>query len=440
MLARVFVLQVLLLAAGRLLAAGPDETSLQYYPTIERVRADVEAERRDDRPGETDGRISGRYLLLAEVLENSWGGAVGNDRFELRAPAGARRLRERYLQASGDRRINRFPVAPQPECDGRTIAEQTAKGICARVNYMAAQSNQRFRIEQVRQVAERYFPARYRDAFVENSPARQMDEYQARQEQEREVQRRKVEADSRHARHEAMMRRLGAGVLLAVLLIPLAILALLIRLARRNRGRNTSLTRIMSVDDLHLFVKAGQAIDVQRHSRTHVTTTTESRYVHPDSWQSRAPSTTTTVRTTDHLSLFVRTDEGSEVQESFVDLPLAVRPGNRVGIVYGGDQWSRSGVAVAVVNLDTRDVAVDTLQARRIASRFPLLRAAFWGVAVAAAGVAVDLATSHFIFTLPALALGFLTAPVLAFAWQWSLWTNVRGKIRHYAQRLAEAH
>lgn len=54
-----------LLVAGQVEAAGPDEASLRYYPTVEQVRKDVEAERRDDRPGEVEGRISGQYLLLA---------------------------------------------------------------------------------------------------------------------------------------------------------------------------------------------------------------------------------------------------------------------------------------------------------------------------------------------------------------------------------------
>ena len=99
--------------------------------------------------------------------------------------------------------------------------------------------------------------------------------------------------------------------------------------------------------------------------------------------------TTTTVSTTHHLALFVRTDDGRELQERFVDLPLAVRSGNRVAIVYGGDTRSRLGVAVAVVNMDTHDVAVDTRQAQGIASRLSLLKAACWGLAVAAAGAAV---------------------------------------------------
>ena len=129
---------VALLVAGQVEAAGPDEGSLRYYPTVEQVRKDVEAERRDDRPGEVDGRISGQYLLLAEVLESSWGGRHGPASFDVQAPEKAKLLRDLYLDASAESGTHRFP-ALQPECSGRTVEEQNAKGICARVSYMTAQ-------------------------------------------------------------------------------------------------------------------------------------------------------------------------------------------------------------------------------------------------------------------------------------------------------------
>jgi hypothetical protein len=425
----------LLLVAGQVRAAGPDEASLQYYPTVEQVRRDVEAERRDGRPGEVEGRISGQYLLLAEVLESSWGGQHGPASFDVQAPEKARRLRDQYLNASAESRTHRFP-ALQPECSGRTVDEQEAQGICARVNYMAAQGNQRFRPEEVLRVAQRYFPSQYRDAFVRHSPARELDEYASRLEQERQARQRKADLENSHARHEAMRRRVLAGAVLAMLSVPMAALALLMRRARRQRARATSLTRIISADDLYLFSRSGNAVDVQRHSKTHVTTTTETPYVQPDSWQSRAPTTTTTITTTDHLTLFIKGDHGSEWQESFVDLGVSVRPGNRVTVVYGGDRGSRMGVAVAVVNMDTREVAVDEVQARRIASRFSVLRATFWGLMVAALGAATDTALGAFAFTLAASALGFVAAVTLAFAWQWSLWANIRARIRIYADGL----
>ena len=121
-------LLLLLLVSGQVRAAGPDEASLQYYPTVERVRKDVEAERRDGRPGEVEGRISGQYLLLAEVLESSWGGRHGPASFDVQAPEKAKRLRDQYLDASAESRNHRFP-ALQSECSGRTVEEQEAKGI-----------------------------------------------------------------------------------------------------------------------------------------------------------------------------------------------------------------------------------------------------------------------------------------------------------------------
>nr|WP_298123633.1 substrate binding domain-containing protein [uncultured Pseudoxanthomonas sp.] len=71
------------------------------------------------------------------------------------------------------------------------------------------------------------------------------------------------------------------------------------------------------------------------------------------------------------------------------------------------------------------------------ASRFSLLRAAFWGLAVAAAGTAVDLAFGMFVFALPALALGGAVAILLAYAWQRSLWANIRGQIPSGLLRVA---
>ena len=427
-----------LLAVGQAWAAGPDEASLRYYPAAGQVRADVEAAYRDSPPGEIDGRTAGRYLLLAGVLEASWGGKYGPKSFEHRAPARARELRDRYLQAYAAVRGGHWPAA-QPECVGRTIDEQVAKRICARVNFMEAESRQQHDFAEVRQVAERYFPAKYQEDFVAHSSAKSLADAKARAVQQREAQQRAADARLAVVREEAMTRRLVAGGILFLLLVPLTILVLLIAGARRRRT-TTTLTRIASIDDLHLFATTGRVIDVQRHTRTHVTTTSDNGYVHPDSYQSRAPSTTTTVSTTDHLALFVRTDDGRELQERFVDLPIAIRSGNRVAIVYGGDTRSGLGVAVAVVNMDTHDVAVDTRQAQGIASRLSLLKAACGGLAVAAAGAAVDLAAGIFVFTLPGLAFGFMVAMLLAFAWQRSLWANIRGQIQAYAQRLSATH
>lgn len=96
---RMIILLVLSLVAGQGLAAALDEGGLQYFPNVERVRADVASAHRGSRPEEIDGRTAGQYLLLAEMLEESWGGKYGPSGFEQRAPAGARRLREQYLQA-----------------------------------------------------------------------------------------------------------------------------------------------------------------------------------------------------------------------------------------------------------------------------------------------------------------------------------------------------
>ena len=139
------------------------------------------------------------------------------------------------------------------------------------------------------------------------------------------------------------------------------------------------------------------------------------------------------------MILFIKDYDGDEWQESFVDLRVAVRPGNRVTLGYGGDRWSRMGVAVAVVNMDTHEVAVDALQARRIASRYSLLKATYWGLGMAALGAAADMALGMFAFTPAGLALGFVAALTLALAWQWTLWGNIRGKIQVYGQELVAA-
>ncbi len=429
---RMSVAVILLMAISQVWAAGPDAESLQYYPDVRQVRADVESTYRDGRPGEVDGRIAGQYLLLAEVLEGSWGGELGAIGFERRAPAEAKRLRTQYLKAYASAQES-LPEL-QPECSGLTLAEQAAKRICVRANFMEVRSSQESDIAQVRQVAERYFPPQYRDAFVAHSFAAKLGEERSAQEAQRQQNNARLE----YQREEAMFRRIAAGILLAVLSVPLAILALLMGRARRSWGRNTgSFNRIASVEDMHLFDIVGQVVDVQRHAKTHVTTTTTGGgYVHQDSWHAQPVSTTTTIRSTDHLALFVRTDEGRELRESFVDLGIGVRTGNRVRIVYAGDRWSRSGVAVAVANLDTGDVAIERGQAGRIASPYCLLRAAFWGVMVAMAGTFVDMMTGVFVFTLPGLGLGAVAAVALALAWQASLRAGINGQTAHYAAAL----
>lgn len=432
------VVVLLLVAISKAWAASPDETSLRYYPEPRQVRADVESTYRNAPPGEVDGRIAGQYLLLAEVLEASWAGQLAAEGgFQQRAPAAAKRLREQYLQAYATARETTWPAA-QPECSGLTVTEQVAKGTCAMANFMEAQGRQRDDVEQVRQVAQRYFPPQYHDAFVAYSPAKSAQDYAASLDEERETQRQQEQARRKEQREEAMFRRIAAGIVLIVLLVPLTILALLMRRARRNRGRNTgSFNRIDNVEDLHLFDIAGQVLDAQRHTRTHVTTTTTGGgYVHHDSWHTQPVSTTTTTRSTDHLALFVRTDDGRELRESFVDLGVGVRTGNRVGIVYAGDRWSRSGLAMAVANLDTGDVAIQRGQAGRIASRYSFLRAAFWGVMVAMAGALVDMVTGVLVFTAPSLGLGAVVVVALALAWQASLRAGINGKIAVYAATL----
>jgi hypothetical protein len=431
-LPQMLVAVLLLVANSNTRAAGPDEASLRYYPDAGRVSADVKSTYRDVRPGEADGRIAGQYLLLAQVLEGSWGGQLGAIGFERHAPPEAKRLRAQYLQAYVT--VQGSLPALQPDCSGLTVAEQVAKGICARANFMEARSRQESDDEQVRQVAERYFPPQYQEAFVAHSGAAKWEEEQDAQEAQRQQNNARLESQ----REDAMLRRIAAGILLAVLSVLLAILALLMRRARRNRGRNTgSFNRIAGVEDIHLFDIDGLVIDVQRHTKTHITTTTTGGgYIHHDSWHTQPVSTTTTSRSTDHLALFVRTDEGRELQESFVDMGIGVRTGSRVSIVYAGDRWSRSGLAVAVANLDTGDVAIERGQAGRIASRYGFLKAAFWGVVVAMAGAFVDMLTGVFLFILPALALGGVSAVALAVALQVSLRARIAGQIAHYATTL----
>lgn len=146
--------------------------------------------------------------------------------------------------------------------------------------YMAAQGNQCFQPEEVCGWPSAIFRRSTRDAFVRHSPARELDEYASRLEQERQARQRKADLENSHARQEAMQRRVLAGAVLAMLSAPMAALTLLMRRARRRRARATSLSRLISADDLYLFSISGKAVDVQRHSRTHVTTTTETPYVH----------------------------------------------------------------------------------------------------------------------------------------------------------------
>ena len=201
-------LALLLLLAPALSAMAQSESVLRdrqylrYYPTPEKVRADVVATAGDARPGVVDGRIAGRLDGLATILKETWGGDFGKpgDRgkssYHDTAPAEVKRLHDLYLQEYLAVLRDKTPP-PQDECSGHSWEEQKSMGSCARLNFYDAQSKASNRPEEI---AGLYFPEPYRSDvvayFAEQSRAYEAQRAAERQKQEQSAAREKADRNA----------------------------------------------------------------------------------------------------------------------------------------------------------------------------------------------------------------------------------------------------
>lgn len=118
----------------------------------------------------------------------------------------------------------------------------------------------------------------------------------------------------------------------------------------------SEIAKITSLDQLHIFEKSGTIAALQHwvETNTTVTTTGGSGTVVNGNGNISGPSTTTHTSSTEMVRMFVREDGGTEFDVSLPDLGFGVREGHRVSFIYAGDQASRRGYPVAVVNHTTR--------------------------------------------------------------------------------------
>jgi hypothetical protein len=89
-------------------------------------------------------------------------------------------------------------------------------------------------------------------------------------------------------------------------------------------------------------------------TNTTVTTTGGSGTVVNGNGNISGPSTTTHTSSTEMVRMFVREDSGTEFDVSLPDLGFGVREGHRVSFIYAGNQASRRGYPMAVINHTTR--------------------------------------------------------------------------------------
>lgn len=207
------------LAAALLLLAGMasaqsvrDADHLRHYPSPERVRADIIADAGDARPEEIDGRVAGRLQMLAETLEETFGGKYGNTSFENVAPAEAKRLHALYMRQFENVYNSGMPPL-QAECKG-TLDEQARMGTCARVNFMAAVSDYRLGDDATDEAARRYFPADYRERFVSLSPGARLRESEARNKAEQDAAQQRASAVASAQRTDMLVGTIGGLVFL----------------------------------------------------------------------------------------------------------------------------------------------------------------------------------------------------------------------------------
>ena len=117
----------------------------------------------------------------------------------------------------------------------------------------------------------------------------------------------------------------------------------------------TDIAKITSLDQLYVFERSGTTAALQHwvDTNTTVTTTGGSGTMVNGTGNISGPTTTTRTSSTEMVRIFVREDDGGEFDASLPDLGFGVREGHRVSVVHAGDQASRRGYPMAVVNHTT---------------------------------------------------------------------------------------
>jgi len=157
-----------------------DEDYLRYYPSAEKVRADIVASARDARPEEIEGRVEGRLRTLSNALKHTWKSGYRNRETGLPimsiggGPPAARKLNGEYEEHYAE--IYRHAMGEYPDCSFfASLLHLAGFHHCELANYrLARDAYDGTRADgqvPAAEVAALYFPEVYRERFVDLSGA-----------------------------------------------------------------------------------------------------------------------------------------------------------------------------------------------------------------------------------------------------------------------------
>lgn len=108
-------------------------------------------------------------------------------------------------------------------------------------------------------------------------------------------------------------------------------------------------------EDLYLFSMTGSVVGQQSWSETIVSGQSSGGggYIHNGSGHISSPSVNISSSSTEKLRVFLKDDDGSEIEISESNVGFGARNGHRISVVYAGDKTSRSGHLVAIINHNT---------------------------------------------------------------------------------------
>lgn len=234
----------------------------------------------------------------------------------------------------------------------------------------------------------------------------------------------------------------------ALVLIGIGWLLIFLDARPRKAPDPQKVNEISDIADLAIFDKRGHVVGTHERTSLHTTTTVTTSggggYVHPTyGGHVSAPSTTTTTSTTSkhHQTLFIRQEDGVELEVAFIDLHFSVRDGTHVAIVYAGDRWSNRGHPIAAVNLDTGRWEMAGSRVDWIVTNKPTAQLWVWIMLVPLAPVVMAFVAGTSFMV--GIVLGVAIAIFLAWRW-WrrsalaALKTAVVSRIRAYAQSIVD--
>lgn len=118
--------------------------------------------------------------------------------------------------------------------------------------------------------------------------------------------------------------------------------------------------KISEIEQLDLFTRTGVVVGHQNWAETSVSTSTSGGggMVYNGTGHIGATTTTVSSRTAEKLRVFIRDDDGAEIEVNFTDPGFGVREGHRVTFVFAKHRDEELGHAMGVVNHSTQVSAV----------------------------------------------------------------------------------